>query len=114
MRKVLALVACLATAPTIAGAQSTADLIAQGIKAYEAFNVEGARPLFAQIISPSYLNKVSDEERVTAYKYLGASYAVLANTDSAKRFFIAALDFDPFTDLDPAKFSESEIGRAHV
>lgn len=109
MRNRLALVALFATAPTIAGAQ-TQDILDRGIKAYEAFAVEQARPLFQQIVSPSYLNQVTPEQRVLAYKYLGASYAVLANTDSAKLYFIAALDFDPFTDLDPTKFSESELG----
>jgi hypothetical protein len=108
--KRFALVALLATAPAGLAAQTTAELLARGIKAYEEFNVEQARPIFAQIVSPSYINPLSQEQKVLAYKYLGASWAVLAQTDSAQRYFVAALDFDPFTDLDPVKFSASELG----
>jgi hypothetical protein len=108
--KRIALLALLAAAPSAAAAQTTQDLLDRGIKAYEAFNVEGARPIFAQIVSPSYINVVSLDQKVTAYKYLGASYAVLAQPDSAKNYFIAALDRDPFTDLDPVHFSASELG----
>lgn len=107
-RAVVLLVAGFAAA---AGAQeTTADKIARGIAAYTALQVVAARPLFLEIISPSYTNPVSLEERVTAYKYLGASYAVLSNADSAVQFFTSALLFDPFTDLDPTQFSESELG----
>ena len=76
--------------------------------------MEQARPLFEQIVSPSNINPVSLIQKVTAYKYLGASYAVLAKPDSAERYFIAALDFDPFTDLDPVAFSASELGPFNV
>jgi hypothetical protein len=106
----LALVALLATAPATVAAQTTQVLLDRAIAAYEAFNVEQARPIFAQIVSPSNINQVSPEQKVLAYKYLGASWAVLAQTDSALRYFVAALDFDPFTDLDPVKFSASELG----
>ncbi|HEX7938536.1 MAG TPA: hypothetical protein VF483_06050 [Gemmatimonadaceae bacterium] len=109
--KRFALVALFATAPAALSAQAatTEDKLQQGIKAYEAFNVEQARPLFAEIVSPSNILQVSQRQKVTAYKYLGASYAVLAQPDSAERYFIAALDFDPFTDLDPVAFSGSEL-----
>ncbi len=109
--KRFALVALLSAAPATATTQgATADLIARGITAYEAFQVEAARPLFQQVISPSYVNPVTPDQKVTALKYLGASYAVLGIPDSALTFFQAALEFDPFTDLDPAKFSSSEQG----
>ena len=110
----LALIAFLATAPSVVAAQTTQDLLDKGIKAYVAFDVEQARPLFEQIISPSNINQVSPLQRVTAYKYLGASYAVLAKPDSAERFFIAALDFDPFTDLDPTLFAGSELNAFNI
>ena len=91
-------------------AAQTDVLLARGIEAYEKLLVEQARPFFQQIVSPSNPYQVSPDQRVQAYKYLGASYAVLANTDSARIYFVAALDIDPFTDLDPAKFTESELG----
>jgi hypothetical protein len=104
------LIVALTFAASAASGQSTADLIQKGIAAYENFQVEAARPIFKQIVSPSYLAPVSAEQKVAALKYLGASYAILEKTDSAVMFFSAALEFDPFTDLDPVKFSASEMG----
>jgi hypothetical protein len=105
------LAALLCAAPVVGTAQqSTRDQLTRAIAMYNAFNIEGARPILLNIISPSYLLQVKPEERVTALKYLGASYAILDKRDSAVTFFSAALDFDPFTDLDPREFSASELG----
>lgn len=111
-RLTLAAVATLLAVPAsrVAAQQSTHDQITRAIAMYNAFNIEGARPILLNIISPSYLLQVKPEERVTALKYLGASYAILDKPDSAITFFAAALDFDPFTDLDPREFSASELG----
>jgi len=96
--------------PTLTRAQeSTQDRLERAKALYEQFNIEAARPILLNIISPSYIQQVSAEHKAIAYKYLGASYAVLANPDSARLFFIGALDFDPFTDLDPTKFAASEL-----
>lgn len=107
MKRFLAflLIAC----PTLAGAQSTEDRLKDAIEKYTAFNIEGARPILLQIVSPNYLLSVTTEQKVRAYKYLGASYAVLDRRDSAVTFFSAAIDFDPFTDLDPRDFSAAEL-----
>ena len=109
--KRLTLAALLLAAPAVASAQdaSTESRLANAIARYEAFDVEGARPILLQIISPNYLQQVTPEQRATAYKYLGASYAVLASPDTATTYFVGALDFDPFTDLDPSKFAASEL-----
>ena len=104
----LTVAALLAAAP-VAHAQSTQQLIDSAKALYEQFNVEAARPILLRIISPGYLQQVTSEQKAAAFKYLGASYAVLASPDSAKQFFTAALDFDPFTDLDPTKFAASEL-----
>jgi hypothetical protein len=48
-------------------------------------------------------------ELASAYKYLGAAHAVLGRPDSAIHYFWEALKRDPRTDLDPAKFSRSEL-----
>jgi hypothetical protein len=104
------LASVLLAMPTIAAAQqSTEDRLYQAIALYEAFNVEAARPILQAIVSPGYLQQVSAQQRATAYKYLGASYAVLSVADTATQYFIAALDYDPFTDLDPAKFAAAEL-----
>ena len=94
----------------VAGRAQTEENLKRAIDMYTAFNIEGARPILLSIISPSYLLSVSTEQKVRAFKYLGASYAVLDKPDSAVTFFMAALDHDPFTDLDPREFSASELG----
>jgi len=104
----LAALVLLAT-PALARAQSTMQKIDSAKALYDQFNVEAARAILLTIISPGYLQQVTSVEKATALKYLGASYAVLASPDSARNFFIAALDFDPFTDLDPTKFAASEL-----
>jgi hypothetical protein len=88
--------------------QSTADELRRAIQYYNSFNIEGARPILENILSPSYLRSVTPSQRVTALKYLGASYAVLDRSEKAIEYFVAALDFDPFTSLDPREFSATE------
>jgi hypothetical protein len=108
--KRLALATLLLAAPALIRAQqATETKLMNAIAKYEAFNVEGARPDLLSIISPGYLEQVTPEQRARAYKYLGASYAVLAAEDTAITYFRAALDFDPFTDLDPARFAATEL-----
>lgn len=94
---------------TLRAQGTTRDAIERAIALYEGFQVEAARYILQQIVSPGYLQQVTPAERVTAYKYLGASYALVDKKDSASLFFIAALDFDPFTDLDLEKFSPPEF-----
>lgn len=105
----LVLTALLLGVPVVGRAQ-TEENLRRAIDMYAQFNIEGARPILLNIISPSYLLSVSTEQKVRAFKYLGASYAVLDKPDSAVSFFMAALDHDPFTDLDPREFSASELG----
>jgi len=101
--------AALLLAPSVGAAQqSTGDQLRRAIEMYNNFNIEGARPILSNIISPNYLLSVTPDQKVTALKYLGASYAVLEKPDSAISFFMAALDFDPFTSLDPREFSATE------
>ena len=96
--------------PTLARAQaSTEEQLKRAVDMYNGFNIEGARPILLNIISPNNLLSVSAEQKVKALKYLGASYAVLDRADSAVYFFTAALDYDPFTDLDPQEFSAAEL-----
>lgn len=88
--------------------QSTADQLRRAIALYNNFNIEGARPILENLLSPNYLLSVTPAQRVTALKYLGASYAVLDRSEQAIQYFAAALDFDPFTSLDPREFSATE------
>lgn len=112
-RGVLTLAAILALAlaasPRRAEAQgSTAESLEQATKLYEDLQVERALVLLRQVISPSSPFEVSREQRVQAYTYLGASLAILGMRDSSIAYFRAALERDPFTDLDPSRFTERE------
>ena len=107
-RTALAVLMLVAAAPVALDAQSTADELRKAIQYYNSFNIEGARPILENILSPSYLRSVTPSQRVTALKYLGASYAVLDRPEKAIEYFVAALDFDPFTSLDPREFSATE------
>lgn len=115
MRRLVSTLAATAVAtaasllPARLSAQSTRERIDQAIALYEAFNVEAARPILQLIISPGYTQQVTSQDKALALKYLGASYAILEKPDSAVQFFMGALDFDPFTDLDPTKFAASEL-----
>lgn len=106
----LAVICALAPVMAASAQGRTKELLDRAIALYNAFNVEQAQPLLQQIISPSNPTPPSAEERVRAYKYLGASYAQLGKSDSAVIYFGAALEFDPFTDLEQEIFSAAELG----
>jgi hypothetical protein len=75
---------------------------------YQDLQVERAVQLLRQVISPSSPFEVSREQRVQAYKYLGACLAILGQRDSSIVYFRAALERDAFTDLDARTFTEQE------
>ncbi len=103
-----ALVALLAASGSRARAQSAEDNIAKAISAYENLEVQAALRTFLQVVSPTSPFPVTEAQRVTAFKYMGAAYASLGQADSAKIFFQGAILRDPFTDLDPNKFTDRE------
>ena len=107
----LATVMTFATAalPRQAPAQAnTAEMLSQAIRHYDDLQVERALGVLRQIISPSSPFEVSREQRVQAYTYLGASLALLGRRDSAVVYFRAALERDPFVDLDAQRFTPQE------
>ncbi len=96
-------------APARAGAQaSTAAALDEAIGLYQELQVERALAMLRQIVSPSSPFEVSRAQRVRAYTYLGASLAILGERDSALVYFRAALERDPFVDLDPTVFTATE------
>lgn len=95
--------------PIRAGAQaSTAAALDEAIGFYQDLQVERALALLRRIVSPSSPFEVSRAQRVQAYTYLGASLAILGERDSALVYFRAALERDPFVDLDPTVFTATE------
>ena len=107
--RLLALAISLATAPVPALAQAnTAETLTEASRLYDDLQVERAVVLLRRVLSPSSPFEVSREQRVQAYVYLGASLAILGQRDSAVTYFRAALERDPFADLDPARFTARE------
>lgn len=105
----VALFMLLGAIPAAARAQmTTAETLTEAGRLYEALEVERAVVLLRQVISPSMPFEVSKEQRVQAYTYLGASLAILGMRDSAITYFRAALERDPFVDLDPSRFTQRE------
>lgn len=95
--------------PRAARAQAnTAETLTSAIRLYEELQVERAVVLLRQVVSPSSPYEVSREQRVRAYKYLGAALAVLGQQDSAVVYLRAAVERDPFVDMDPQTFSATE------
>src|SRR4051812_31253740 len=81
-----------------AHAQSARQLLTKAESLYNASSIEAARLEFLKVTNSR--GQVSVVERVEAYKFLGASYAVLSQRDSAVAYFVSALDNDPFTTLE--------------
>jgi hypothetical protein len=103
------LVVWLVLAPRVAHAQSNTDeTLRRAIRLYEDLQVERALVLFREVISPSSPFVVSTAQRVMAYKYLGAAHATLGEPDSASEYFRAAIERDPFVDLDGHDFTAHE------
>ena len=104
-----AVVLAAGAAPALAAQGSTAELLGQAHQFYEGLEVERALPLLRQIISPNWPFEVTRDQRVDAYKYLGACLAVAGKRDSAVLYFRAAIERDPFTDLDPSLFTPAQL-----
>jgi hypothetical protein len=97
------------SASSAAAQTSVADQLARAIDAYRTSRVEEAKTAFASIIASR--QQVTNEQRVTAYKYLGAYWALQSSPgarDSATSFFLAAIDLDPFVELDRNIFAADE------
>jgi len=105
----LAAIVVTATISPLAAQGSTAELLGQAHEFYERLEVERALPLLRQIVSPNWPFEVTREQRVEAYKYLGACLTLAGKRDSAVLFFRAAIERDPFTELDPNLFTPAQL-----
>jgi len=96
-------------APALIRAQANTDeTLKKAVQLYQELQVERALVLLRQVISPSSPFVVSSAQRVEAYKYLGAAHAILGQSDSASVYFRAAIERDPFVDLDAQAFTAVE------
>src|SRR5205807_5489450 len=105
----LAAIVATATISPLAAQGSTAELLGQAHEFYERLEVERALPLLRQIVSPNWPFEVTADQRVDAYKYLGACLALAGKRDSAVLYFRAAIERDPFTELDASRFTPAQL-----
>ena len=108
-RLVLGLTLVVSAASAVRAQTETADLLRQAEQLYERLEIERAVPLLRQIVSPSWPHEITKEQRVEAYIYLGASLALIGVRDSALLYFRGAIERDPFTDLDPQRFTPAQL-----
>lgn len=104
------LVALLIGGTRTAAAQGeTADLLRQSRELYERLEIERALPLLRRLVAPGWPFAITDAQRVEAYRYLGAALSLSGRRDSALVYFRAALERDPFTDLDATNFTPDQL-----
>ena len=101
---VLAAVATRATAQT-----GTAEVLREAHEFYEQLDIERALPLLREVLSPSWPFEVTAQQRIDAYTYLGACLTLAGKRDSAVLYFRAAVEREPFTDLDPRLFTPAQL-----
>lgn len=82
-------------------------LFQQAVRLFDSFQVEQAYAILTRIAGQA--GRLPDGEAAGVFKYLGASFAILAQEDSAIAWYSAALERDPFTELDPTRFSATEL-----
>ena len=114
MRRGVTLVLLALGSVATRGAAQTADTIAVGRQLYDSLSVERAVPVFRRVTASSWSLPVSTAERVTALEYLGASFVLLNARDSALAAFRAAIQTDPFADLDPQRFTPAQLEIFHT
>jgi hypothetical protein len=95
--------------PVAAQTGGTAGALARASQAYEQLDVEQALAVLRGIISPSWAQEVTSAQRVETYEYLGACHALAGRADSATHYFRAAVDADPFAELDPRRFTPAQV-----
>jgi hypothetical protein len=96
-----------ALARPVCAQRAPGEVLSRGIILYEELQLERAAVLLREVTSPS--NTVATmAERVQAMKYLGATFSLLGQRDSAIAYFRRMLQRDPFMDLDPAVFTTQE------
>jgi hypothetical protein len=104
------LVALILAAPSAAAAQgTTAELLDRAVRYHVQLDVERELAILRQIVSPNFPFIVTHEQRVLAYKYLGAALVVQGQPDSGILYFRGAIERDPFIDLEPQTFTPKEL-----
>ena len=88
---------------------STAAVLQTGRDLYERLELERALLLLRRVVSPGWTFEVSGAQRVEANLYLGSAHMLLGARDSAVAYYRSALERDAFADLDPSRFTPSQL-----
>ncbi|MGH7568814.1 MAG: tetratricopeptide repeat protein [Gemmatimonadales bacterium] len=113
-RLALAVTLLLVPLRAVTGQEQTAELLRRARELYERVDIERALPLLRQVVSPAWPDEMTPGQRVEAYRYLGASLALVGQADSAAFYFRNALERDPFTDLDRRQFTPAQLAAFDV
>ena len=106
-RLVVVMISLVALARAGAAQRAPGEVLSRGVILYEELQLERAAGLLREVTSPSN-TAATMAERVQAMKYLGATFSLLGQRDSALAYFRRMLERDPFMDLDPAVFTPQE------
>jgi hypothetical protein len=100
---VLAVMASTAGAGT-AAAQSSSDLLDQGVEAYQNLNLNVAAGFLRRALAGEESDTLADSERIRALTYLGATEVFRENRDSAQSAFRRIVKLDPRHAIDEIEF----------
>jgi hypothetical protein len=109
LRVIVVMLSLVTLAHPVFAQRAPGEVLSRGIILYEELQLERAVVLLREVTSPS-TTVATMAERVQAMKYLGATFSLLGQRDSAIAYFRRMLERDPFTDLDPAVFTTQERG----
>ncbi len=109
MRRLVWLLGLLGVAGPAAAQTRTDELLRRAEALYDRLDIERALPILRQVVSPASPFEVTREQRVHAYVLLGASLVLGQLHDSAVLYFRAAIEREPFIDLDPGRFTRAQI-----
>jgi hypothetical protein len=111
MRPAGTAIACLLVllAGPLAAQSRTEELLTRAEQLYDQLDIERALPILRQVVSPASPFEVTPGQRVHAYVLLGASLVLGQMTDSAVLYFRAAIERDPFVDLDAQRFTRAQL-----
>ncbi|HVH09711.1 MAG TPA: hypothetical protein VM736_07935 [Gemmatimonadales bacterium] len=110
MRRLILGISLIAAAAAPIRAQTeTRDSLHQARELYERLELERALAVLRHVVSQSWPYAITVPQRVQAYAYLGASFALIGARDSALLYFRAAIERDPFADLDAQRFTPAQL-----
>ena len=107
LRLIVVVISLAAFARPAMAQRAPGEVLSRAVILYEELQLERAAVLLREVTSPSNAGATM-AERVQAMKYLGATFALLGQRDSAVAYFRRMLERDPFMDLDPAVFTPQE------